>query len=260
MNKDPQLISVVIPTYNSEDFISESLISVLNQTYTYIEVIVIDDCSKDSTVSIIKDLLVKDSRVVFHQLEQNSGAAIARNKGIELANGNFIAFLDSDDKWLSNKLEAQLRLIEEKKCAVVFSSYYCMNEQGELIDKTVQALPELNFSKIVKCNYIGNLTGMYSVDKLGKLYAPDIRKRQDWALWINAIKKGGIAFGISEPLAIYRERKNSISSNKIQMLMYNFNIYKDVLNYSYFKSSCYMLLFLYEYFFVKSKYIKTNQS
>ncbi len=259
MNKCTQLVSVVIPTYNSEAFISEALISVLNQTYTNIEVIVIDDCSNDSTVPIINDFLVKDSRVIFHQLIQNSGAAIARNKGIQIANGEFIAFLDSDDKWLQNKIEIQLKLIEEKKCAVVFSSYYCMNEQGELLDKTVEALPELNFSKILKCNYIGNLTGMYSVSKIGKLYTPDIRKRQDWALWINAIKNGGIAYGVSEPLAIYRERKNSISSNKIQMLKYNFNIYKDVLGYSYLKSSCYMLLFLYEYFFVKSKYIKTSQ-
>ncbi len=260
MNSRTQLISVVIPSYNSEDFISDAITSVLNQTYNNIELIIVDDCSTDSTVAIINNFLKKDSRIVFSQLKQNSGAAVARNKAIEIANGDYIAFLDSDDKWLPNKLDIQHKLIEEKKCAVVYSSYYCMSEQGVLLNKTIEALPELNFNKILKCNYIGNLTGMYSVAKLGKLYAPNIRKRQDWALWISAIKNGGKAYGTLEPLAVYRERNNSISSNKTQMIKYNFIIYKDFLNYSFFKSCCCMLVFLYEYFFVKSKCVKTNQS
>ena len=250
------LVSVVIPTYNSEDYIAEALTSVLNQTHQNLEVLIVDDASTDNTIETVSQFAKKDHRITLEKLEINSGAATARNTAIKKAKGSYISFLDSDDKWLPNKLELQLKLIKEKDCAVVFSSYYCMNENGVSLNKIVTALPRLNFQKILKCNYIGNLTGMYSVKKLGKLYAPDIRKRQDWALWITAIQKAGTAYGISEPLAVYRERQNSISSNKFKMLTYNFSIYKDFLKYSYIKSTYYMIIFLFEYFFIKPKNVK----
>jgi teichuronic acid biosynthesis glycosyltransferase TuaG len=261
MNKNELLISVVIPTYNSEEYIADALHSVINQTYTNLEVLLVDDASIDETVAIVSKFISKDSRIFLEKLKVNSGAAIARNTAIKLAKGNCIAFLDADDRWLPNKLELQLKLMQEKNCAVVLSSYYCMNEEGRALGKIITALPSINAKKILKCNYIGNLTGMYSVDKLGKLLAPNIRKRQDWALWISAIQKSGVAYSVSEPLAFYRERENSISSNKLQMLAYNFKIYKDFLKFSYLKSLYFMLLFLYEYFFVKpknTKYIKHN--
>ena len=260
MNTTNPLISVIIPTYNSEEYIAEALNSVLQQTYNNIEVLLVDDASTDNTTEIVRLFAKNDCRIILEKLPINSGTAIARNKGINSANGSFIAFLDADDMWLPNKLQLQLELMQEKNCAVVFSSYHCMNETGELLGKIVTALPQLSLQKILKCNYLGNLTGMYSVEKLDKLFAPNIRKRQDWALWINAISKGGCAYGISEPLAVYRERKNSISSNKFKMLSYNFSIYKDFLKYSYVKSIYYMILFLFEYFFVKPKYIKKSKN
>lgn len=248
----PPLVSVIIPTYNSEKYIDEALVSVLNQSHLNLEILIIDDASTDKTLEIISEYSKNDSRIVITKLATNSGSAVARNAGIKKATGAFIAFLDSDDKWLENKLEVQLKYFEEKNCAVVFSSYFCMDEDGNEVSKIVKALPKLNYNKILKCNYIGNLTGIYSVEKLGKIYAPNIRKRQDWGLWISAIKKAGCAYGTSTPLAVYRERENSISSNKIQLVKYNFKIYNSFLNFSFIKSCYFMLVFFYEYFCVKN--------
>jgi len=256
MSNSIPLVSVVIPTYNSENYIEEALTSVLTQSHTHFEVLIVDDASTDRTIDIITQFSKGDSRVVIEKLETNSGAAVARNVAIKKAKGAYISFLDSDDKWLNNKLEVQLAFMKQKKCAVVYSSYHCMNEEGDMLSKKVHVLPRLSFQKILKCNYIGNLTGMYSAEKLGKIYAPNIRKRQDWGLWICAIKKAGYAYGIPTPLAVYRERKDSISSNKIQMIKYNFKIYKDFLKFSYIKSCYLMVLFLYEYFFIKKRLVK----
>jgi hypothetical protein len=150
MNTTNPLISVIIPTYNSEEYIAEALNSVLQQTYNNIEVLLVDDASTDNTTEIIRQFAKNDCRIILEKLPINSGTAIARNKGINSANGSFIAFLDADDMWLPNKLQLQLELMQEKNCAVVFSSYHCMNEKGELLGKIVTALPQLSLQKILK--------------------------------------------------------------------------------------------------------------
>ena len=117
-------------------------------------------------------------------------------------------------------------------------------------------MPVLHYDKLLKANYVGNLTGIYNVNILGKIYCPEISKRQDWALWLKVIEEGGPIEGIQESLAIYRVRKNSISNNKLEMLKYNFKVYHSVLGYGFFRSIHKMLIFLYEQFFVKSKQVK----
>lgn len=250
------LVSVIMPAYNSERFIAASIYSVQKQTYSNWELLVIDDASKDQTLAIIKDLASSDSRIKLLQNKENLGAGISRNKGIAQAKGKYIAFLDADDLWKPHKLQTQLNFMQENKVLVCFSSYEQIDENGRERREIVQALPVLTYQKLLKSNYIGNLTGIYNAFEIGKIYGPEIRKRQDWGLWLAAVKKAGLAKSIKEPLAIYRLRKNSVSGNKFEMLRYNFNIYHQVLGFGFFKSLGSMMVFLKEHFFVKRKQLR----
>lgn len=245
------LVSVITPTYNSELFISETIDSVRSQTYTNWELIIVDDASTDKTVEILKKYAAADARITYHVLETNSGAAIARNTAIEKALGSFIAFLDADDLWKPEKLSKQLKFMHSKDISVCFSSYELMDEKGVSLGKMVKALPKLTYSKMLKSNYVGNLTGIYNAEKLGKVYMPNIRKRQDWALWLTLIKKVGFAYSIAEPLAKYRVREDSISSNKLNLLKYNYAIYRKALKFGPLKSGLYLIRLLIEHFFIK---------
>lgn len=245
------LVSVITPTYNSEGFISETIDSIRAQSYANWELILVDDASSDETVSILKKYASSDERIKVHVLKTNSGAAIARNTAIEKATGSYIAFLDADDLWKPEKLSKQIAFMQEKDIAVSFSSYELMDEEGKSLGKMIKALPKVDFSKMLKSNYVGNLTGIYNAKKLGKVYMPNIRKRQDWALWLTLIKKVGFAYSLEEPLAKYRVREDSISSNKLNLLKYNYTIYRKALNFGTFKSSWYLIRFLIEHFFIK---------
>ncbi|MEW4922393.1 glycosyltransferase family 2 protein [Algibacter sp. 2305UL17-15] len=247
-------VSIITATYNSGCFIAETIQSVLNQSHTNWELLIIDDASTDNTFQIVNAFSKANSKIKVFQNTVNEGAAITRNKGVKAAEGDYIAFLDADDLWKPNKLEKQLDFMMKHNCDVSFSSYDLMDEEGKPLNKTVKALPKLSYRKFLKCNYIGNLTGMYNAKHLGKIYAPNLRKRQDWLLWLNAVKKSSTpALGMDDALAVYRVRKNSISSNKFNLLKYNYLVFKKGLGFSTLKSVYYLSVFLFEYFFVKSK-------
>ena len=252
MKKGP-VVSIVMPAYNASAFIAESIQSVQKQTFNSWELLVIDDSSTDNTLRIIKDFAQRDHRIRVHSLPVNQGAGFARNIGIKASKGDYISFLDADDLWKPHKLQTQLNFMKKHGVAVSYSSYELMEENGKSLNQKVQALKELSYSKLLRANYVGNLTGMYCSGEIGKIYSPPIRKRQDWGLWLKAVEKAGIAKGITEPLAKYRVRKGSISGNKWKMLQYNYKVYRKVLNYSAVKSSYWFSQFLYEQFFVKSK-------
>ncbi|WP_029034300.1 glycosyltransferase family 2 protein [Salinimicrobium terrae] len=251
--KNKSLVSVIMPVYNSAGFIAESIRSVQKQTHNDWELLVIDDASSDGTLEVVEELKTNDDRIKLHVLPTNQGAGFARNIGIKAATGDFISFLDADDLWKPHKLEKQLKLMQEEKIQVCYSSYELINEDGQSLDKQIRALNSLSFDKLKKANYIGNLTGIYNAGALGKVYCPLIRKRQDWGLWLLAVQKAGGAIGIQEPLAIYRERSGSISQNKIEMLQYNYRVYRKVLKYSASKSLLWMVLFLWEQLFIKRR-------
>jgi glycosyltransferase involved in cell wall biosynthesis len=251
--KQKPLVSVIMPAYNAAAFIAESIRSVQQQSHLEWELLVIDDASNDGTSEVVEAFQEKDDRIKLHVLPTNQGAGFARNIGIKAATGDFISFLDADDIWKPQKLEKQLEVMQEENFQVCFSSYELMNEDGQSLNKQIKALDILPFDKLKKANYIGNLTGIYSARALGKIYCPLIRKRQDWGLWLLAVQKAGGAKGIQEPLAIYRERKGSISQNKMEMLQYNYRVYRKVLKYSAQKSLFWMVLFLWEQLFVKQK-------
>lgn len=246
-------VSVIMPAYNGSEFIGDAIDSVISQTYSFWELLIVDDASTDNTPEIIKNYSSSDNRIQLLQNSKNYGTQHARNRAIEEASGRFIAFLDADDLWLPEKLEIQLKTLRNNNLAGCFSSYDLIDEKGEAIGKQIRALPELSYSKLLKANYVGNLTGIYNAEKIGKVFCPDIAKRQDWALWLEVIRRGGPLKGIQKSLAKYRIRKGSISNNKMEMLRYNFNIYHKVLGFGFAHSFWRMLIFLREQFFIKSK-------
>ena len=247
------LVSIVMPAHNVCAFIAESIRSIQAQTYPHWELLIIDDASGDNTFEIAQRFQKMDPRIKPVKLPTNQGAGFARNIGIKASEGAYISFLDADDIWLPFKLQKQLQFMQKNNLQVTYSSYELIDEQSESLNLVVKALKRLSPQKILKANYVGNLTGIYHAASLGKVYCPPIRKRQDWALWIQAIRKAKGALGMEEVLAQYRVRKNSLSGNKMEMLRYNYTVYRKVLGYSGFRSSVLFIQFLFEQFFVKSR-------
>ncbi|MFB9055245.1 glycosyltransferase family 2 protein [Mariniflexile ostreae] len=248
------LVSIITPTFNSEPSISETIESVLQQTHKNWELILVDDGSTDLTVEKIQTFISQNPNIRLLRGVKNQGAAWARNKGIEVAKGAYVAFLDADDLWKPEKLEVQLAFMHREACEVCFSSYNLIDDSGTPLNRQIKALAILNYDKLLKSNYIGNSTGVYSVKALGKITAPNLRKRQDWLLWLRAIKASGKpAKGVQESLVYYRVRKNSLSSNKFKLIKYNYWVYRKGLRFSIIKSLRYMVGFFIEYFFIKPK-------
>ncbi|SFM09183.1 glycosyltransferase family 2 protein [Halanaerobium salsuginis] len=229
------LVSIITPLYNSEEFISETIESVLVQSYSNWEMIIVDDCSTDNGVNIVKKYKENDNRIKLVQLKKNSGAAVARNTAIKVAKGRYISFLDSDDLWQPEKLEKQIQFMQENDYAFTYTNYQKMTESGELVNGIVKSPSELNYEKALHTNYIGCLTAMYDTNKLGKICMPEIRKRQDYGLWLKILKQVD-GHGLNENLAYYRVRNNSVSSNKIDLLKYNWKLYRDIENLSILRS------------------------
>lgn len=247
------LVSIITPTFNSSKYITECIDSVSKQTIQNWELLITDDCSTDNTWDIISKYSNQDSRIKVFRLDQNSGAAVARNKSIENAKGRFIAFLDSDDMWFPNKLEKQIEFMKEKKCALSYSSYMTCNNESETTGIIVCRNYE-TFSSSKKNNNIGCLTAVYDTEKVGKVYMPLLRKRQDWGLMLRILEMCDVAYGIKEPLAIYRHSSNSISSNKSSLIKYNLLLYQEVLGWSFIHAYIYFIIvFIPNYIFKKLK-------
>ena len=251
------LVSIITPSYNSAKFIAETIQSVQNQTYPNWEMIIVDDGSSDETENVVLSIIQNDNRIQFHKLTQNSGPAVARNTGIEKAKGNYIAFLDSDDLWKPQKLEKQLLFMEEENLPMTFSFYEQIDENGNSLNKQITSPLEVSYSKLFYCNWIGNLTGIYSVDFFGKIPISNIKKRQDWILWLTLVKKIEKVKPVAESLAFYRVRKDSISSSKVKLIKYNYFIYKDFHGNNLLKAVINTGLFLVHQLLVKPIFTKS---
>lgn len=230
------LVSIVTPTYNCGKFIEETIKSVLNQTYKNWEMIIVDDCSTDNTGEIVKKYVDADDRIIYYCLDNNSGAAVARSKAIELARGNYIAFLDSDDLWTTDKLEVQLNIMKKNKWNFTCTSYEQIDEDSNSLDKVIKSIPRTNYNRLLLDCPVGNSTVMYNVEKMGKFVVPNIRKRNDDALWLQMLKKEKYIYGIDKVLMKYRIRGNSISSNKLQLVKYHWILYRKVERLSIIRS------------------------
>lgn len=236
--KEP-LVSVITPAYNAERFIGETIESVLKQTYPHWEMIIVDDKSTDRTVEIVESYVKQDSRIKLIQLEKNSGSAVARNTAMDNAKGRYLAFLDSDDLWMEEKLEKQLKFMQENDIAFSFTKYVRMKENGELTNAISKAPKRVGYHQLMKHCVIGCLTVMIDREKVGEERMVNIRTRQDYAFWLSLMKKGFDAYGLPEVLAKYRLVENSISSNKLKAAKQNWYVYYHIEKQGLLKSLWY---------------------
>lgn len=251
------LVSIITPSYNSATFIKDTIEGILHQTYSNWELLITDDCSTDNSIDIIEEYARKDPRIKIQRLEKNSGAGICRNKSMETAKGRYIAFCDSDDVWMPQKLEKQLAFMEKMGCALTYSSYMLMDEEGQ--EKGIAVCrSKLDYNLLKRDNEIGCLTAMYDTTKVGKMYMSSIRKRQDWGLWLEILAKCKVAYGIKEPLAYYRIRTGSISNNKLALVKHNINVYRTILKFSVLKAYLFFLFVFMPTYLLKRLKIKIN--
>jgi glycosyltransferase involved in cell wall biosynthesis len=239
-----------MPTYNSYEYSKLAILSVINQSYSNWELLITDDCSTDDSYKQLSNEF-DDKRIKFFQLTQNSGPAVARNNSIKHAQGKFIAFLDSDDKWDKNKLIEQVVFMEANNYSFTFASYSIIDEKDNVTGE-VLCEKSVDYNIMLKNNYIGCLTAMYNADRLGKVYMPLIRKRQDWALWLKLLKVTDFAYPLKEKLAYYRVNAQSVSSNKLDLLKYTWRIYHDVEQLNFVKSAYHFTMFF--YYYIRKKY------
>jgi glycosyltransferase involved in cell wall biosynthesis len=250
-NENP-LISVITPCYNSAKYIAQTIESVLSQTYQNWEMIIVDDCSTDNSHQIALGFAEKDKRIRLYQLEQNSGVALARNRAIMESCGKYIAFLDSDDLWLPNKLENQIKLFDNNDIKIVYSNYEKLSETGIRSNRVIKAPSSVTYLELLKSNCIGCLTAIYDVSKTGKVYFEQFH-HEDYILWLTILCSGCIARNTDTTEALYRVKKRSLSANKFIVLSWQWNIYRKFLKLPLFQSIYYFFFYAINAF---SKYIK----
>ena len=236
-----------MPVHNAEKYLSESISSVLQQTYPYWELLIVDDCSTDNSLAIINRYAVLDARIRCLKTDAPSGSpCLPRNLGIKAAQGRFIAFLDSDDCWLPNKLEQQLYLFGETgTIGLVFSDYEKMSEEGERNHRVVKAPHEVDYKHLLRGNVIGCLTAIYDTSKVGKMFFMQ-HTHEDYILWLSILKKGFVAVNTGTVEALYRVRRNSVSSNKLKVLSWQWDIYRNIEKTGLLKAMYYFAHYAYK--------------
>jgi teichuronic acid biosynthesis glycosyltransferase TuaG len=249
------MVSIITPVYNCEKFIKECIQSVLNQTFKDWELILIDDFSSDSSRSIINEYINLDSRIKAYYFDENVGAGITRNKGIEISTRRFIAFLDSDDYWQKDKLKIQIDFMIQKNIEFSYTNFFELDKKDN-VKKVILQPRSISYYTLLFNNYIKTLTAIYDTKRIGKVYMPSYRKRQDWGLWFNILEKTNKAYCLSQPLAYYRTSNSSLSKNKLLLVKENFNFYKLFHKKNFLISCMMMILFLIFHFSFKMFFFK----
>ncbi len=228
------MVSVITPMYNAEEWIEETIQSVQAQSYRLWEMIIVDDCSTDGSPEIVKSLQKQDSRIRYYRNRANSGAAMTRNQAISYAKGQYIAFLDSDDRWYPFKLERQIARMQKEKLSFCYSACEVINENGRRVN--VRNVPEkADFEELLKGNAIPCLTVVLDRKQISEIFMPQM-PHEDYAAWLKITGSGITAYGMNEVLASYREAGSSISSDKFQAMRWTWAIYRKYLGLSFMKS------------------------
>lgn len=234
---EKNMVSIITPCYNGAQYISETIESVLNQTYRNWEMIVIDDGSQDDSADIVRKYEERDDRI--HLVSQkNAGSAAARNNGIRRSVGQYIALLDADDVWFPEFLEKQILFLQQNKAVCVCCSYSCIDAESKETLHPVICKEKITLRDMMITNHIGCLSGLYDSEKYGKIYLKEelASIRDDYAYWIDIVKLEGVAYGNTEILAKYRVLSNSTTGNKLKLIKKQYVFYRNYLNLSFIKS------------------------
>ena len=253
---EEELVSIIMPSYNTGKFIKETINSVIAQTYSNWELIIVDDCSTDNTDEIVKS--INDNRIIYLKNETNSGAAISRNKALREAKGRWIAFLDSDDLWKNDKLEKQIKFMKENNCYFSYTNYIEIDENGNINGKRVTGPKKITKTGMFNYCWPGCLTVMYDANKIGLIQIEDIKKNNHYAMWLKVCKKAD-CYLLSEDLAMYRKRSGSISNHSyMSLIKWHYKLYREAehqnIIYSLF-NTCRNIMFG---FYKKKKYCIKN--
>lgn len=236
------LVSIITPVYNSEKYIYDCLSTVSDQSFLEWEHVIIDDGSLDSTRELLKKASARDHRIVPVFLDSNSGAAVARNKGIDVARGTFIAFLDADDLWDKDKLQRQIDFMEGNSIDFSFTPYRALSPNGN-----VQVVDSRSISKVSKVSLLmkrvtmGCSTVIVRRESVGQMRMPNIRRAQDYAFWLLLLDQIPFAMKYHEPLSSYRILPGSVSRNKVRKAFYQFLVYYKYMRLPLYKSFYYFL-------------------
>ena len=233
-------ISIVVPVYNAENYIEQTITMVRNQTFPDWELILVEDCSKDNSAAELRRVTeeLQDDRIHVIYKEQNEGAAKTRNTGINAASGKYLAFLDADDIWMENKLSDELAFLKEKKAAFVFTAYEFGDEKGNGTGKIVKVPDTLTYKKALSRTVIFTSTTLFDLEVLGKelVKMPNVPS-EDSATWWQILKKGYVAYGYPKVTTIYRRPPKSLSSNKGKAIQRIWYLYRHVEKLSLFTSA-----------------------
>lgn len=234
-----ELVSIIVPVYNVEKYIGETMDCVRRQSYENWELLLVEDCSTDDTLQVVEAYInrVKDERIRLLRQPVNGGAANARNAGVLQARGRFIAYLDSDDLWEPGKLACQLAFAEKKDAAFVFTGYEFADEQGRGLGKIVHVPEVMNYRQALKNTTIFTSTVMFDTRKIPReLLDMPLVKSEDTALWWKVLRMGYQAYGLDENLVRYRRAGKSLSSNKVEAIRRIWNLYRKVEGLGLFQS------------------------
>lgn len=241
MERKKDLVSIIMPTYNCAKFIAESIDSVIAQTYTNWELIIVDDCSTDNTKEIVTPYLQKYQNIHYTCLKENGGPAVARTEALKQAKGEYVSFLDSDDIWYPEKLLKQISFMKQNNIAFSCTGYEQIEENGK--NKNIALIPpeKNDYTTMLRlANSIGNLTVMYNRNVVGEQKVPAIKKRNDFALWLQILHKVPVCYGIPDILAKYRLRTKSVSRNKLELISYHWYLYHNIEKLNIIKSGWYV--------------------
>lgn len=242
------LVTIITPFYNSREYFGNTFKSVISQTFTNWEWIIVDDCSTDGSSDFLKGIEERDSRIRVIFSEKNGGSAVARNIALGMANGRYITFLDSDDILDENYLQSQVQFIRGN--GPIITAGYRRDKDG--IITTFMPRDSISFTDALKGNDMSCLTTMYDRTVIGEVrFHEDFIRDEDYVFWLEILNRGILCKTNKEFLATYILRDSSKNSRKIKLLKSRFKVYHDILGYNVFKS---MYLILNYYIYGKKKY------
>lgn len=249
------LVSVIMPSYNTAKYISETIESVLTQTYTNWELIIVDDCSTDNTDEVVKPFL-SDDRIKYIKNEKNSGAAVSRNRALREAKGKWIAFLDSDDLWVTEKLEKQIEFMEKNDYHFSYTNYIEIDEESKTNGKRVTGPKKITKHGMYNYCWMGCLTVMYDAETVGLIQIADIKKNNDYAMWLKVCSKAD-CYLLDETLAKYRKRNGSISNHGYtKLIKWHYKLYREAEKRNVFVSAVFTVRNLFWGIWKKIRYVK----